>query len=480
MKRKRSPETHDRTRAAGPMPHAASRSAVTERLRIVIVGGGFGGLACARALDGAPVEVLLIDRDNYHLFTPLLYQVASALLNPSEIAYPLRKVFRRSRNVRFRQGMVTGVDFRAKAVSMHDGTRLSYDVLVLATGSTNNYFGHPALARHTIGMKQLGEALRLRNHVLSCLEMAARATDPGERRAWLTFVVAGGGPTGVEYAGALSELLWLVSGRDYPELSPGESRVVLVEGSGRLLGQFSARLGEYARRTLGRRGAEVRLSTRVESTDQTSARLSTGEVIACRTVVWSAGVRPADPAGQAALPRNPGQRLQVDEHLRVPGVDGVFAIGDTAAARGHDGELPMLSPPAMQEGRHVARLIRDQAAGRGRTRKPFRYTDKGTMATIGRKSAVAQIGPLRFRGFPGWVAWLTVHIYYLAGFRNRLAVLWSWSWNYLRKDRPIRIIARSDTDALTGFVEGMDTAGRQLSRNSDGQHHDGGEKLRSH
>jgi len=282
---------------------------------VVIVGGGFGGLACARTLDGAPVEVLLIDRDNYHLFTPLLYQVASALLNPSEIAYPLRKVFRRSRNVRFRQGLVTGVDFRAKTVSLHDGTRLGSDILVLATGSTNNYFGHPALARHTIGMKQLGEALRLRNHVLSCLEIAARTTDPGERRAWLTFVVAGGGPTGVEYTGALAELLRLVSGSDYPELLPGESRIVLVEGTDRLLGQFSARLGDYARRTLARRGVDVRLSTLVESAGQTSVRLSTGEVIACRTVVWSAGVRPTDPAGQAARPRNPGQRLQVDEHL---------------------------------------------------------------------------------------------------------------------------------------------------------------------
>lgn len=440
----------------GPVAPGGARA---ERPRVVIVGGGFGGLACARALDGAPVEVRLIDRDNYHLFTPLLYQVASALLNPSDIAYPLRKVFRHSPNVRFRQGVVTRVDFGAKVVALHDGTQIPYDQLVLATGSTNNYFGHPALARHTIGMKQLGDAMRLRNHVLSCLEMAARATDPGERRTWLTFVVAGGGPTGVEYAGALGELLRLVMGRDYPELSLEESRIVLVEGTDRLLGQFSARLGEYARRTLLRRGVNVRLSALVDSTGEASVRLSTGEVIPCRTVVWSAGVRPTDPAQQTDLPRNPGRRLQVDEHLRVPGVDGVFAIGDAAAVRWNEGDLPMLSPAAMQEGRHVARLIRDQVAGRTRTRKPFRYIDKGTMATIGRNSAVAQIGPLRLRGFPGWVAWLTVHIYYLAGFRNRLAVLWSWSSNYLRKDRPIRIIARSDDDALTGAVEGLDTAG---------------------
>jgi NADH:quinone reductase (non-electrogenic) len=432
---------------------ASSQRANAERLRVVIVGGGFGGLACARMLDGAAVEVVLIDRENYHLFTPLLYQVASALLNPSDIAYPLRKVFRRSRNVRFRRALVTGVDFRAKLVRLHDGTQVPYDVLTFATGSTNNYFSDPVLASHTIGIKRLGEAMRLRNHVLSCLETAAKAADPGERRALLTFVVAGGGPTGVEYAGALGELLRLVIGRDYPELSAGEPRIVLVEGAGRLLGDFRPRLGEYARRKLARRGVDVRLSTLVESTGDDWARLATGEVIACRTVVWSAGVRPADPAEQALLARTAGRRLQVDEHLRVPGVDSVFAIGDAAAARWNESELPMLSPPAMQEGRHVARLIRDQAAGRAGTRKPFRYIDKGTMATIGRNAAVAQIGPLRLRGFLGWVAWLTVHLYYLVGFRNRLAVLWSWSWNYLRKDRPVRIIARSDADNLTDAVE---------------------------
>jgi NADH:ubiquinone reductase (H+-translocating) len=454
------PETNGPARpgaARSLVPHRGRRlapqRATAGRLHVVIVGGGFGGLTCARALDGAEAEVVLIDRDNYHLFTPLLYQVASALLKPSDIAFPLRKVFRRSRNVRFRQGAVTQVDFRAKLVGLHDGTQIGYDVLVLATGSANNYFSHPLLARHTIGMKRLGEAMRLRNHVLSCLEMAARTADPGERRAWLTFVVAGGGPTGVEYAGALGELLRLVLGRDYPELSPGEPRIVLAEGAGRLLGEFCPRLGDYARLTLARRGVDVRLSTLVESADEDWARLSTGEILACRTVVWSAGVRPADPAGQAPLPRTAGRRLQVDEHLRVPGVDGVFAIGDAAAARWNNSELPMLSPPAMQEGRHVARVIRDQAAGRARARKPFRYIDKGIMATIGRNSAVAQIGPLRLRGFAGWVAWLTVHLYYLVGFRNRLAVLCSWSWNYLRKDRPVRIIARSDADTLTDAVE---------------------------
>jgi NADH dehydrogenase len=267
-------------------------------------------------------------------------------------------------------------------------------------------------------------------------------------------VVAGGGPTGVEFAGALGELWRVVAGRDYPELSPADCRIVLVEGTDGLLGGFSPRLGEYARQTLAERGVDVRLSTLVETTTGDSARLDSGEVIGCRTVVWSAGVRPADPVGDGTVPRGAGHRLQVDDHLRVPGTDGVFAIGDAAAVRWRDGPLPMLSPPAMQEGRYVARLIRDQAAGRPGTPRPFRYFDKGTMATIGRNAAVAQIGPLRLRGFPGWVTWLVVHLYYLIGFRNRLLVLGSWSWNYLHRDRPIRIIAHSEPDALTSAVEG--------------------------
>lgn len=424
------------------------------RPRVVIVGAGFGGLACARELDGGPVDVVLIARDNYHLFTPLLYQVATALLDPSDIAYPLRKVFRNSPNVRFRQGLVTGVDFDSKVVELHEGGRIAYDRLVLASGSTNDYFDDPRLAADTIGLKELGEAMRLRNHVLSCLEVASRTSDPEARRAWLTFVVAGGGPTGVEYAGALGELLRLVAGRDYPQLSVEDCRIVLVEGRERLLAGFRDPLGEYARHTLVSRGIDVRLSTLVESASDDSVRLSTGEVIPCRTAVWSAGVRPNDPAPDAPVGRTRRHRLEVDEYLRVRGVRDVFAIGDVAAAPGKDGELPMLSPPAMQEGRYVARWILAEATGRSH-RGPFRYIDKGTMATIGRNSAVAQIGPLRLQGFVGWLGWLLVHIYYLVGFRNRLAVLGSWAWNYVRKDRAIRIIAESDRDALAESLGGM-------------------------
>ena len=424
------------------------------RPRVVIVGGGFGGLACARKLDHGPVDVLLVDGHNYHLFTPLLYQVATALLNPSDIVYPFRTIFRRSPNVRFRQAFVTGVDFNARVVGTRDGERIPYDHLVLASGSTNNYYGNPELSRFTIGMKTIPEALRLRNHVLTCLELAAREPAMEDKRHWLTFVVAGGGPTGVEYSGALAELLKLVLGRDFPELSPSLARIVLVEGNERLLHFFSPELGAYAKRILTDRGIEVQTSTLLKRTVESSVTLSTGEVIKAGTVVWSAGVRPTEPTGNEGLSRSRTHRLEVDEHLRLKEAEDVYAIGDVASFRQGDAELPMLSPPAMQGGRFVARAILAAARGESVKRlRPFHYVDKGAMATIGRNAAVAQTGPLRLSGFIGWLTWLIVHIYYLIGFRNRLAVLASWAWNYIRKDRSIRIIARSEGDPLTEEME---------------------------
>ena len=425
--------------------------AAMTRERVVIVGGGFGGLACARALDGAAVDVLLVDARNYHLFTPLLYQVATALLDPSDIAYPFRTVFRHSRNVRFRQARVTAADFDARELTVAGGERIPYDTLVLATGSANAYFGNPELAERTIGMKHLDEAMRLRNHVLSCLERAAQTADPDERAEWLTFVIVGGGPTGVEYAGALAELLDMVLGRDFPELARGSGRVVLVEGTGRLLGPFHPKLGAYAADTLRSRGVEVRLSTLVrEATASTAVLAPAGHgdtvSIGARTIVWSAGVGPQDPIPPEAVPRSRSKRLRVDDRLRLR--PGVYAIGDVASVGSGGGELPMLSPAAMQEGRYVARAIR---AG-GEPAAPFRYLDKGTMATIGRRAAVAQVGPVRLRGFLGWITWLVVHLYYLVGFRNRALVLASWGWDYLRRDRPIRLIVRSRFDPVVASL----------------------------
>jgi NADH dehydrogenase len=420
---------------------------------VVIVGGGFGGLACARALNRKPVEVLLLDRHNYHLFTPLLYQVATSLLNPSDIAYPHRSIFRRSRNVRFWQARVVGVDLDRKIVRTHTGGEIGYDSLVLATGSENDYFSNEELAHHTLGMKTLAEAMALRNHVLSCLELAARTSSVQERREWLTFVVAGGGPTGVEYAGALAELLRLVLGRDFPELDRSLARIVLVEGQDRLLGGFHAKLGAYAVRILRDRDVEVRTSTLVQKATDERVVLSDGEEIPSRTIVWSAGVRPTDPLEEADLARSRSRRLRVDERLRLPNHPEVFVVGDAASVVEAGGELPMLSPPAMQAGRYVARAIVDRVTGATGLRKPFRYLDKGSMATIGRRAAVADFRGLKLKGTIGWLTWLLVHIYYLIGFRNRAVVLASWGWNYLRFDRPIRLILRSQADSVAAALD---------------------------
>jgi NADH dehydrogenase len=410
------------------------------RPRVVIVGAGFGGLACAKKLDGEPVDAVLLDQHNYHLFTPLLYQVATGLLNPSDIAYPLRTIFRHSPNVRFRQVTVTAVDLASKVVKLDSGPTLSYDYLVLATGSTDNYFGNEQVAQVSLGLKSLEDATRLRNHVLTCLERADAEPDPDARRGLLTFVLVGGGPTGVESSGALTELMQIVAGKDYHQISRAEIRVILVEGTDRLLGAFSARLGRYAKRVLQRRGVEVRTGTLVKTANGHSVTLADGTAIASSTIIWSAGVRPNDPIGDSSLPRFRNARIQVDAWLRIPGAAGAYAIGDTASPAA-DRELPMLSPPAMQGGRYVARAIVDEVRGLTGERQPFHYVDKGTMATVGRNAGVTHLpGGLEFTGFLGWLTWLFVHIYYLIGFRNRISALASWAWDYLRHDRPIRII----------------------------------------
>jgi NADH dehydrogenase len=433
-----------------PPTSMAAEARGNGRPQVVIVGAGFGGLACARKLDRQPLEVLLIDRRNYHLFTPLLYQVATSLLNPSDIAYPLRAVFRRSPNIRFRQAEVRSVDWERRAVVITSGERFPYDYLVLATGSNDEYFGNEQVARAAISFKGLEGAQRLRNHVLACLERASAASERSERERLLTFVVVGGGPTGVEYAGALAELLHLVMGRDYPGLSRDEARILLVEGRERLLGAFPEQLGAYAERVLQRRGVEIRTGTLVTSADERSATLSDGTTIPTTTIVWSAGVGPGDPLGNT-VPRSRSRRIEVGPDLGIRGRPGSFAIGDVASVLWRGSELPMLSPPAMQAGRYVARVILCSARGLSPP-PPFRYVDKGTMATIGRNAAVASIAGLHLTGFVAWVTWAFVHIYYLIGFRNRLAALMSWAWNYLRWDHPIRIIVQADPDPMVGSL----------------------------
>jgi NADH dehydrogenase len=412
--------------------------------RVVIVGGGFGGLQCAKALERAPVDVLLIDPRDFHLFTPLLYQVASCLLNPSEIAAPLRKVFRHAPNVRYRQGEVAACDVREKTVTLGDGAVVEYDHLVLATGSVQNYYGNTEIERRALGLKDLGSALQLRNHVLECLEQATATDDPVRRAQLLTFCIVGAGPTGVEYAGALAEFARLVFPEEYPELAGSRIRILLLEGGDRVLPTFARRLSDYARSELTRRGVDVRVGVLVESADNIGITLHDGTELPTATLVWTAGVRPADILDVA--PR----RIEVDDHFRILGAHDAYAIGDVAAGHDRRGDvLPMLSPVAMQAGRYVARDIVS-----GPQRRAFRYRDKGTLATIGRTAAVGQVGPFSFTGFTGWLVWLVVHLYYLIGFENRLQVLVRWAWYYFRLDRPVRIIVRANHSALQDRSQG--------------------------
>jgi NADH dehydrogenase len=408
--------------------------------RVVVVGAGFGGLHCARRLAGTSVEVLVLDRRNYHLFTPLLYQVASSLLNASDIAFPVRKVFRRSRNVAFRLAEVTGVDAERRVVRTAEGPEEPYDYLVLASGARPNYFGEAAIERHAQSLNDLPSALRLRNHVLDCFERAAVA-GAEERRRLLTFVVVGGGPTGVEYAGALAELVRLIAGRDYPTIHRSDVRIVLAEGADRLLLAFPPGLGAHAHRRLEHLGATVRLGALVRGVDPGRVTLSSGEVIAAETLVWAAGVRADTLEGGFPAPRERNGRLRVDDCLRVPGADGVFAIGDAAAFVQDGREIAMLSRPALEQGYAAADNI--LRAVRGAAPRPFRYRDPGIMAIVGRGSAVAVLrGGVALRGWLGWWAWLGVHLYFLIGFRNRLAAMLGWAWNYILYDRPIRFIVR--------------------------------------
>jgi len=406
----------------------------------VIAGAGFGGLTCARALKHAPVDVLLVDRNNYHLFTPLLYQVASALLDPGEIARPVRQLIRPLPNADFRQAAITGVDFDSRRLLTDHGP-IPYDYLVLSTGAQSDYFGNAALAEHTMGLKQLDEGLALRNHILSQFEASRWIDDPERRRMLLTFAVVGGGPTGVEMAGAISELIRLVLRKDYRDLDTNEVRVVLIEAAPYVLGPFVPTLREAARKSLERKGIEVRLSTKVEAVTDRSVRIAGGEELAAGTVVWTAGVR-ASELGQATGAQLARQsRIKVEDTLQVPGHPVVFVIGDMSGATEGDVLLPMLIPVAMQAGKHVASCINDMVNNGGA--HAFRYRDPGIMATIGRNSAVAQLGWVHLSGFLGWAMWLVVHLVNVISFRSRVVVLVNWAWEYLFYDRPVRLIVRA-------------------------------------
>ncbi|HKV86903.1 MAG TPA: NAD(P)/FAD-dependent oxidoreductase [Candidatus Dormibacteraeota bacterium] len=411
-----------------------------KRPRVVIAGAGFGGLTCARALKRAPVEVLLVDRNNFHLFTPLLYQVASALLDPGEIARPVRQLIRPLPNADFRQAEITGVDFEGRRL-LTDRGPIAYDYLVLATGAQSDYFGNAALEEHTLGLKRLEEGLAVRNRILSRFEASRWTPDAATRRAMLTFAVVGGGPTGVEMAGAISELIHLVLRKDYRDLDTNEVRVVLIEAAPYVLGTFVPSLREAAHRSLLGKGIEVMLGARVDAVSDAAVLLAGGEEIPARTVIWTAGVRASDVGRSAGVRLARQSRIDVDDTLQVPGHPVVFVIGDLAGALEGQVYLPMLIPVAMQAGKHVAASISEMVRNGGA--RAFRYRDPGIMATIGRNSAVAQLGAVRLSGFLGWVFWLVVHLVNIVSFRSRVIVLVNWAWEYLFYDRPVRLIVRA-------------------------------------
>ena len=413
------------------------------RPRVVIAGAGFGGLTCARGLKNAPVDVLLVDRNNYHLFTPLLYQVASAVLDPGEIARPVRQLIRPLHNADFKLANITGADLQKRQLVTDHGP-LPYDYLVLASGSQSDYFGNASLIEHAFGLKELDEGLAVRNRILMRFEEARWTDDREQRRTLLTFAVVGGGPTGVEMAGALAELTHLVLSKDYRDLDLGLVRVVLLEAAGVLLGTFAEPLREAARKSLERKGVEVLLKAKVADVTSSSVRLADGHEIPASTVIWTAGVRASDLGTALGLPLRKQARVEVQPTLQVAGHPEVFVVGDLAGAVDGGTALPMLIPVAMQEGRHVAATIKDGLRGYAATN--FQYRDPGIMATIGRNSAVAQLGPVQLTGFLGWLMWLGVHLINVISFRSRLIVLLNWAWDYLFFDRPIRLIVRAAAD----------------------------------
>jgi NADH dehydrogenase len=422
---------------AEPAPRPSGRP------RVVVVGAGFGGLHVAGKLARADVDVVVLDRNNYHGFWPLLYQVATAGLEPESIAYPARAILRKYPNTSFLMTEVTGVDFERRQV-FTTGEPQAYDYLVLAAGSANNYFGDQALAERTFGMKDLEEAERLRNQVLRAFERAVLEPDAAKRAALLTFVIVGGGPTGVELAGAFAELIRHVLRKDYPMLDVSEARVLLVEASDRILASFPERLQRKARQRLEKMGVEVKLRTAVAAVDEGAATFKDGTTLDTYTVVWAAGVRGAHLADSLGAALGRGARVKVTPTLNLPDRPEVFVIGDMAYLEGYkNGQAyPMVAQVAMQQGKQAARNI--LALIEERPPRPFRYSDRGQMATIGRRAAVFDAFGVRIAGFFAWLGWLFIHLIYLIGFRNRLIVLTNWAYNYFTYDRGVRLITGDD------------------------------------
>jgi NADH dehydrogenase len=406
---------------------------------VVIVGGGFAGLNAAKSLGSAAVDITIVDRRNFHLFQPLLYQVAAAALNPSDISYPIRSIFRGQSNVkRVMLASVESVDLEARQLTLDQGATVDYDYLVVATGASHSYSGHEEWADDAPGLKTIEDALLIRHRVLAAFERAE--LDPDNSESLLTFVVVGAGPTGVELAGALMEIAVHALGSDFDEIDPTRARVVLVEGGTRVLPTYVASLSKSAQAQLESLGVEVLTESLVDQIDDSGVTFVDGRHIGASTVLWAAGVVASGLGGELGVDLDRQGRVLVNDDLSVPVHEEVFVAGDLAAVGG----VPGVAPAAMQMGRHVAKSIKSDLAGEDRT--GFQYVDKGSLATIGRARAVADVKGFRFSGFLAWSAWLSIHIFYLIGFGNRILVLVSWAWSYLTFRRGARIITRLPGD----------------------------------
>lgn len=425
--------------------HESSR----KRPRVVVLGAGFAGLTATVRLAREPVEIVVMDRHNYHLFQPLLYQVATAALSPADIAAPIRGILGKLPNVSVLLDTITGIDREAHEVKTLSGRSVAYDYLVVATGATHNYFGNDQWRDIAPGLKRIEDATELRRRILLAFERAEMEEDPERRNALMTFVIVGGGPTGVEMAGAVAELTRFTLARDFRNIKPENARVLLVDANDRVLRPFPEKLSNKACKSLERMGVQLVLDSRVDGMDEHCVRIG-DEVIATETVIWSAGVK-ASPAGQwLAVETDRSGRIEVDQHLRLPGDERVFVIGDVAAHANPDGTpTPGLAPAAKQQGKYAARMLAATCADR-QPPGPFRYRDYGQLATIGRHSAVVNLRGWRISGYLAWWFWGLAHIYYLIGFRNRIVVAANWFWSYLTFGRGIRLITGDVQEAKRG------------------------------
>ena len=420
-----------------PLPH------------VVILGGGFGGLYAARALADAPVRITVVDRRNHHLFQPLLYQVASAALNPSDIASPIRSILGRQKNASVFLGEAVSIDPRSRVVRFRRGTEVAYDYLIVATGATHSYFGNEEWEKWAPGLKTIEDALEIRRRVLLAYEAAEREDDAEKRRQWLSFIVIGAGPTGVELAGAFAEIAFHAMRRDFRRIDPSQARITLLEGLPSVLPTYPEDLSAKARKQLEKLGVEVRTGALVSAVDGEGVTVGEDRYQA-RTVVWAAGVQASPLARCLGVELDKAGRVLVEKDLSVPGWPEIFIVGDLAASKQKDGSLvPGVAPAAIQMGRHAAATIVREVAGKDRP--SFRYRDKGSLATIGRAAAVADLGRLHLGGWVAWLAWLIIHIFFLIGFRNRLFVISQWAWAYITQKRGARLIT-GETAAELGLT----------------------------